>query len=133
MKKTAISIAMLGILCSSQVILASEIHTHLQSSYTAGMPLTKVLEKLSKTTKTQFFYSVSDLQDILVDDKKIDYKSLRQTLSYLQKNYPIEFNVQNNIVSARRTADRKIVMNDVMSKTYAPKTDTIHEKEKKDR
>jgi TonB-linked SusC/RagA family outer membrane protein len=131
MKKTAISIAMLGILCSSQVILASEIHTHLQSSYTAGMPLTKVLEKLSKTTKTQFFYSVSDLQDILVDDKKIDYKSLRQTLSYLQKNYPIEFNVQNNIVSARRTADRKIVMNDVMSKTYAPKTDTIHEKEKK--
>ncbi|SEW04042.1 TonB-linked outer membrane protein, SusC/RagA family [Chryseobacterium wanjuense] len=131
MKKTAISIAMLGILCSSQVILASEIHTHLQSSYTAGMPLTKVLEKLSKTTKTQFFYSVSDLQDILVDDKKIDYKSLRQTLSYLQKNYPIEFNVQNNIVSARRTADKKIVMNDVMSKTFAPKTDTIHEKEKK--
>lgn len=131
MKKTAISIAMLGILCSSQVILASEIHTHLQSSYTAGMPLTKVLEKLSKTTKTQFFYSVSDLQDILVDDKKIDYKSLRQTLSYLQKNYPIEFNVQNNIVSARRTADKKIVMNDVMSKSFAPKTDTIHEKEKK--
>ncbi len=131
MKKTAISIAMLGILCSSQVILASEIHTNLQSSYTAGLPLTKVLEKLSKTTKTQFFYSVSDLQDILVDEKKIDYKSLRQTLKYLQKNYPIEFNVQNNIVSARRTADKKIVLNNIISKSTAPKTDTIHEKEKK--
>ncbi|WP_449397493.1 hypothetical protein [Chryseobacterium wanjuense] len=63
--------------------------------------------------------------------KKSITNLLRQTLTYLQKNYPIEFNVQNNIVSARRTADKKIVLNNIIPKSTAPKTDTIHEKEKR--
>lgn len=130
MKKTAISIAMLGILCSAQMYYAVEIQTYLQSSLTKGLPITKVLEKLSKTTKTQVFYSVSDLEDILVDEKKLDYKSLRNSLDYLKKNYPVEFNMQNNIVTVRRTS-RKIANIAALSKVNSIKNDTIPEKEKK--
>lgn len=133
MKKTAITIAMLGVLCSTQWLYASEIKTHLQTSYTAGLPITKVLDKLSKITKTQVFYSVTDLKDILVDDKNINYKSLNETLKYLQKNYPIEFNIQNSIVTARRTIAKAVVMNNILkTKTPdAPKNDTIPDREKK--
>ncbi|MEN4761097.1 TonB-dependent receptor [Chryseobacterium sp. C39-AII1] len=131
MKKTAISIAMLGILCTVQMSYAKEIHTYFQNPATAGLPVTKVLDKLSKTTKAQVFYSVSDLQDIVVDDKKIDYKSLNKSLDYLQKNYPIEFNVQNNIITARRTAMKMAPKKIAMNLNAAVKNDTVKEREKK--
>ncbi|WP_267402402.1 MULTISPECIES: TonB-dependent receptor [unclassified Chryseobacterium] len=131
MKKTAISIAMLGILCTVQMSYAKEIHTYFQNPAPAGLPVTKVLDKLSKTTKAQVFYSVSDLQDIVVDDKKIDYKSLNKSLDYLQKNYPIEFNVQNNIITARRTAMKMAPKKIAMNLNAAVKNDTVKEREKK--
>ncbi|EJL75356.1 SusC/RagA family TonB-linked outer membrane protein [Chryseobacterium populi] len=131
MKKTAISIAMLGILCSAQLSYASEIHPSLHSVYAAAeLPMTKVLEKLSKKTGTQVFYSVSDLEDILVDDSKIDYSSLQKTLDYLQKNYPVEFNIQNTVITVRRTFGRSMVQNR-QNKNSVSKNDTIPEKEKK--
>ncbi|MEY8760483.1 SusC/RagA family TonB-linked outer membrane protein [Chryseobacterium tongliaoense] len=131
MKKTAISITVLGILCAAQLSYASEIHLPLHSSYAAAeLPMTKVLEKLSKKTKTQVFYSVSDLEDILVDDSKIDYSSLQKTLDYLQKNYPVEFSIQNNIITVRKTSGRLVVQNK-LNTISASKNDTVSEREKK--
>ncbi|MCQ9639703.1 TonB-dependent receptor [Chryseobacterium sp. WG14] len=130
MKKTAISIAMLGILYVSQRLHASEIYTDMHTAYVTAPPVTKVLEKLSKITKTQFFYSVSDLEDILIDDQDIDYRLLHPTLDYLQKNYPIEFSIQNNIVTVRRLS-RKIEKKSNIEINHISKNDTITEKAKK--
>lgn len=131
MKKTAISIAMLGILYTSQRLYALETHScRISSLYIAEPPITKVLERLSKITKTQFFYSVSDLEDILVDDKNIDYQSLQHTLDYLQKNYPIEFNIQNNIVTARRIVKKPVLEKSILGNNRSKK-DTVTEREKK--
>ncbi|ROI05855.1 SusC/RagA family TonB-linked outer membrane protein [Chryseobacterium sp. G0240] len=130
MKKTAISIAMLGTLYVSRPLYASETHYNLHSVYTAPIPITKVLEKLSTITQTPFFYSVSDLEDIQVDDKDIDYSSLQQTLDYLRKNYPIEFVIRNNTVSVRRTS-RKTERKNNITVNNKSKNDTIADKEKK--
>ncbi|MDR2238098.1 MAG: SusC/RagA family TonB-linked outer membrane protein [Chryseobacterium sp.] len=130
MKKTAISIAMLGILYTSQQLYASEIYTYKPVAYRTVPPLTKVLEKLSKTTKTDFFYSVSDLEDIIVDDQNIDYTSLRNTLNYLQSNYPVEFTVQNNTVSVRRASGKTKQITRTEA-DHPSKNDTIANKEKK--
>ncbi|MBV8327302.1 SusC/RagA family TonB-linked outer membrane protein [Chryseobacterium sp.] len=129
MKKTAISIAMLGSLSISLPLYASEICFSVHRAYEVAPPVTKVLEKLSKTTKTQFFYSVSDLEDILVDDKDIDYTSLQKALDYLRKNYPVEFTIQNNTVSVRRTSKKSDKNNSKTDNTA--KKDTIADKEKK--
>ncbi|NIF06532.1 TonB-dependent receptor [Chryseobacterium sp. Tr-659] len=129
MKKTAIRIAMLGILWPAQMTYASEMHPNLHFSSAAELPMTKVLEKLSKATKTQVFYSVSDLEDIMVDDRKIDYTSLRKTLDYLEKNYPVEFSIQNNVVTVRRTAGKSISKIENTQKIAA--NDTLSQKEKK--
>ncbi|MGE8525706.1 SusC/RagA family TonB-linked outer membrane protein [Chryseobacterium rhizosphaerae] len=131
MKKTAISIAVLGFLCTSQLSYAHGIPPFLYSSCAAAeLPITKVLEKLSKTTKTQVFYSVSDLEDILVDDRKIDYTSLQKTLDYLQKNYPVEFSIQNKVITVRRTSAKSVTQNKT-DKIRISKNDTIPDQEKK--
>ncbi|SIT25060.1 TonB-linked outer membrane protein, SusC/RagA family [Chryseobacterium ureilyticum] len=121
MKKTAISIAMLGSLYVSQPLYALEISLNMHQAYVSDPPITKVFEKLGRTTKTHFFYSESDLEGILVDDKNIDYTSLKSTLNYLQKKYPIEFTVQNNTVSVRRTSNK-------IAKTAIRKTNNINSK-----
>lgn len=128
------SATVLGILCMSQLSYASEIQKDFYVAYTGNRPITKVLEKLSKITKTQVFYSVSDLKDILVDDDKINYTSLSETLSYLEKNYPVEFNVQNNTVTVRRTANKnEVIPKKVIKNSFSnlSKNDTIPKKEKK--
>jgi TonB-linked SusC/RagA family outer membrane protein len=130
MKKTAISIAMLGSLYVSQPLSAAKIYTPVHTAYTTAPPLTKVLEKLSRTTKTQFFYSVSDLGGILVDDKNIDYTSLRPALAYLEKNYPIEFTIHNNTISVRRISGKIEQKNSIRTNSSA-KNDTVTDKEKK--
>uniref|UniRef100_A0AAU6WTH2 DUF4974 domain-containing protein n=1 Tax=Chryseobacterium endophyticum TaxID=1854762 RepID=A0AAU6WTH2_9FLAO len=104
MKKTAISIAVLGFLCLSETAYASA-PAHLQQSvYSAKVPLTKVFEKLGRTTNMHFFYSASDLGDILVDDRKLNYGSLQEALGYLKRNYSIDFMIRNNTVTVKKVA-----------------------------
>lgn len=126
MKKTVISIAMLGILCISQVSYASGKKSVTLSVY-GTLPITKVFEKLGKTTKTHFFYSASDLENILVEDSKINYQSLEETLNYLKKKYPIDFTIQNKTVTIRKTEDRTVKK--VSSYNLPIKKDTISPKE----
>ncbi|MFV0231469.1 MAG: SusC/RagA family TonB-linked outer membrane protein [Empedobacter falsenii] len=101
MKKTAICIAVLGFLCNHTITYAATL-TKTEDVVVQQIPLPKVLEKLKTTTKTQFFYSVTDLEDIMVDDKKINYKSLDETLDFLKNNYPIDYSIQNNTVIIKR-------------------------------
>ncbi|WP_294311437.1 SusC/RagA family TonB-linked outer membrane protein [uncultured Chryseobacterium sp.] len=129
MKKTAISIAVLGFLCLSETAYASA-PAHLQQSvYSAKVPLTKVFEKLGRTTNMHFFYSASDLGDILVDDRKLNYGSLQEALGYLKRNYSIDFMIRNNTVTVKKvamaSAEKKALTNPI-----AMKRDTISPKEK---
>lgn len=132
MKKTAISIAMLGILCCPQTFYAFAIKSLNQKVYPNRLPLAKVFDKLSKANQVYFFYSVSDFQEVLVDDSKVNYLSLKQALDYLSENYPLEYSIQNNTVTVRKTKDRKIFENNTtkVNPSYQSKKDTIVSKDK---
>ncbi len=133
MKKTAISIAVIGVLCLSEMTYAYAPATFQQSVNSGRIPVTKVFEKLGKKTRTQFFYSASDMQGILVDDTKINYASLKEALSYLKKNYSIDFIMQNNTVTVRRIAKSSdnrplsIHMNAMKRDTVSPREKNIDE------
>lgn len=133
MKKTAISIAVLGVLCLSEMTYAYAPATFQQSVNSGRIPVTRVFEKLGKKTRTQFFYSASDMQGILVDDTKINYGSLKEALSYLKKSYSIDFIIQNNTVTVRRIAKSSdnrplsIHMNAMKRDTISPREKNIDE------
>lgn len=133
MKKTAISIAVLGVLCLSEMTHAYVPATCQQSVNSARIPVKQVFEKLGKKTRTQFFYSASDMQGILVDDTKINYSSLKEALSYLKKSYSIDFIIQNNTVTVRRIAKSSynrplsIHMNAMKRDTISPREKNIDE------
>lgn len=75
------------------------------------VPVIDVFLKLEKTTHSKFFYSNTDLESLKVDERKINYASLKESLQYLSKEYAIEFHIKNNIVSVRfssRKSDKPI-------------------------
>ncbi|MCS3870269.1 hypothetical protein J3D55_003185 [Chryseobacterium ginsenosidimutans] len=130
MKKTAISIVLLGVLCVPNIMYASAAKYSVTSVFASQVPLTKVLEKLGRTTNRQFFYSVSDLEDIYVDDSKINYNSLEGTLAYLKKNYSIDFIIKNNNVTVRKRENKIDVKKQLLSSNTGKYNDTISEREK---
>ncbi|MCT3942487.1 TonB-dependent receptor [Elizabethkingia anophelis] len=124
MKKTAISIALLGILCVPQISQAALPNAFVQSLRGPEKPLTEVLKKLSKTSKTKFFYSVSDLEGIYVDEEKINYNSLTASLNFLKDNQLIDYSIQNNTVTIRKGTAKIVAQNNP-----AVKKDTVPSKE----
>ncbi|MFY1046104.1 SusC/RagA family TonB-linked outer membrane protein [Chryseobacterium sp. GP-SGM7] len=101
MKKTTISMMLLGFLCASQFSFAEANKCFQQSVNQRKTSLIKIFEKLSKTHNVKFFYSVSDLKDIQVDDSAINYQSLSSSLEYLKKNAGLDFNVDQKTVTVR--------------------------------
>ncbi|WP_051349293.1 DUF4974 domain-containing protein [Chryseobacterium gregarium] len=101
MKKTTISMMLLGLLCASQFSYATANKCFQQSVNQRKTPLNKVFEKLSKAHGVKFFYSVSDLKNIEVDESRINYQSLSESLDYLKKNVGLDFNVDQNTVTVR--------------------------------
>lgn len=101
MKKTTISMMLLGLLCTSQLSYAEANKCFQQSVNQRKTPLIKVFEKLSKTHGVKFFYSVSDLKDIQVDDSRINYQSLLPSLEYLKKSVGLDLNVDQKTVTVR--------------------------------
>jgi|GEM_PF-2410933 len=65
------------------------------------VPVIEVFRKLEKSTNTHFFYSNTDLENLKVDETKINYKSLKESLKYLSEAYALEFHIKNNVVSVR--------------------------------
>ena len=129
MKKTIISIVLLAsvgipVLHYGQTGKTSAITQKKENR----VPITKVLDKLSKSSKIPFLYSSTDFKDIYVDESHINYSSLEQSLDYLKKNYPLEFETKNNTVVIRKTSARTVVLNENLP---AEKLDSIPSKEKK--
>jgi TonB-linked SusC/RagA family outer membrane protein len=101
MKKTTISIMLLGLLCAPQFSFAEANKCFQQSVNQRKIPLNKVFERLSKTHGVKFFYSVSDLKDIQVNESQINYQSLSESLEFLKKNVGLDFNVDQKTVTVR--------------------------------
>jgi len=103
MKKKAIAAALLGVLFFPAEFSASKDSQGLISMQsTQQVPLKRVLDKLKQTTKHNFFYAVSDVENIMVDESKINYASLHLALEYLKANHPLSFSIQNRTVTIRR-------------------------------
>ncbi|MEC3874563.1 SusC/RagA family TonB-linked outer membrane protein [Chryseobacterium salviniae] len=129
MKKTAISIVLLGIFCVPQISQAALPTAFVQSLRGPEKPLTEVLKKLSKTTKTKFFYSVSDLEGIFIDESNINYNSLITSLNFLKNNKLIDYTIQNNTVTIRKGAAKIVAKNDptVKNDTLSPRESHLDE------
>lgn len=92
---------LLGLLCAPQLSFAEANKCFQQSVNQRKTSLIKVFEKLSRTHGVKFFYSVSDLKDIQVDDSAVNYQSLTASLDYLKKNAGLDFNVNQKTVTVR--------------------------------
>lgn len=101
MKKTTISMMLLGLLCAPQFSYATANKCFQQSVNPRKIPLNKVFEKLSKAHGVKFFYSVSDLKNIEVNESQINYQSLSESLDYLKKNVGLDFNIDQKTVTVR--------------------------------
>ncbi|MCJ8152725.1 SusC/RagA family TonB-linked outer membrane protein [Chryseobacterium sp. SSA4.19] len=134
MKKTTISMMLLGFLCAPHFTFAETNKCFQQSVSQRKIPLPSVFEKLSKAHGVKFFYSVSDLKDIQVDDSKINYENLQASLEYLKKNLGIDFNTSQNTISVRlspRTVSKlKNTMVSRPDEVLAIRKDTADSREK---
>ncbi|MCX8524602.1 SusC/RagA family TonB-linked outer membrane protein [Chryseobacterium formosus] len=101
MKKTTISMMLLGLLCAPQFSYATANKCFQQSVSQRKIPLNKVFEKLSKAHGVKFFYSVSDLKNIEVNESRINYQSLSESLDYLKKSIGLDFNIDQKTVTVR--------------------------------
>ncbi|MFS4469957.1 SusC/RagA family TonB-linked outer membrane protein [Chryseobacterium sp. T20] len=104
MKKTTISMMLLGLLCAPQFTFAEANKCFQQSVIQRKTPLIKIFEKLSREHGVKFFYSVSDLKDIQVDESQVNYQSLSSSLDYLKKSIGLDFNVDQKTVTVRLNA-----------------------------
>ncbi|WP_077417720.1 SusC/RagA family TonB-linked outer membrane protein [Chryseobacterium sp. JV274] len=104
MKKTTISMMLLGLLCAPHFTFAEANKCFQQSVIQRKTPLIKIFEKLSKEHGVKFFYSVSDLKEIQVDESQMNYQSLSASLDYLKKNVGLDFNVDQKTVTVRLNA-----------------------------
>jgi len=89
--------------------------------------ITKVFDKLSKTSKIPFLYSSTDFKDVFVEENGVNYSSLESSLKYLKNNYPIQYEIKNNTVILRKTKLKQIARND----DFRIQKDTISIQEKK--
>lgn len=125
MKKTVISIVLLAAIGTPVHFYGESIKNNPISKEVDKMvPISRVLDKLSKSTKMPFLYSSTDFQDILVDENGIDYSSLQSSLRFLKSKYPLEYEIKFNTVVLRKTkrAQKEI---------FAAITDTIPQQEVK--
>ncbi|MDR2236449.1 MAG: SusC/RagA family TonB-linked outer membrane protein [Chryseobacterium sp.] len=129
MKKTIISIVLLVSIGTPALHYGQNRAASATQQKTNRVPISKVLDKLSKTSKIQFLYSSSDFKDVFIDENSINYSSLEQSLNYLKKNYPLEYEIRNNTVILRKTASRKTIAQTAPDSFSA--ADTLAIKEKK--
>lgn len=127
MKKTAISVVLVAAVFFSQTYAATNNSTTTEHSTNQTVPLPKVFERLSKTTGKQFFYSLSDISNIYVDESNIDFHSLNTALSYLKSNYAIDYFIKNNTVTIRKTKVKRRNVNRIYS--FNTVQDTVKPKE----
>jgi len=127
MKKTAISIALLAAMGLPVLNYAQTQASTPVTNNQGQVSLVKILKKLGKSTNTKFFYSASDFKNIWVDESKINYSSLKQSLDYLKKSVPLDYQIQNNTVTLRKL----ISANSLVKNEIKPQNDTINQKEKK--
>ncbi|MDR6157857.1 hypothetical protein QF023_001373 [Chryseobacterium sp. SLBN-27] len=128
MKKTAISIALLA---AMGLPVSNYAQTRAEAPVTNNqkqVSLVKILKKLEKTTHTAFFYSASDFKNIRIDESKINYSSLQQSLEYLKKNVPLDYQIQNRTVILRKLTTDSYTFTENEVK---PQNDTINRQEKK--
>lgn len=128
MKKTIISIVLLVSIGTPALHYGQNRTSPAAQQKVNRVPISKVLDKLSKTSKVQFLYSSSDFRDVLIDESNINYSSLEQSLTYLKKHYPLEYEIKNNTVILRKTAARKAI---VQNSDNFSASDTLAIKEKK--
>jgi len=86
--------------------------------------ITKVFDKLSKTSKIPFLYSSTDFKDVFVEENGINYSSLESSLNYLKSHYPIQYEIKNNTVILRKIKQQQIAQNEI----FPIQKDTIQEK-----
>src|SRR6218665_2224368 len=86
--------------------------------------ITKVFDKLSKTSKIPFLYSSTDFKDVFVEENGINYSSLESSLNYLKSHYPIQYEIKNNTVILRKIKLQQIAQNEI----FPIQKDTIQEK-----
>lgn len=109
MKKTIISIVLLGAMGFPVLHKAQAGSSTLTTSQKSKpVAISKVLDKLSKSSKIPFLYSSTDFKDILVDESGINYASLEVSLRYLKTNYPVDYEIKNNTVVLRKTKSKQI-------------------------
>ncbi|WP_343658272.1 SusC/RagA family TonB-linked outer membrane protein [Chryseobacterium sp.] len=134
MKKTTISMMLLGLLCAPQFSYAEANKCFQQSVSQRKTPLIKIFEKLSREHGVKFFYSVSDLKDIQVDESQLNYRSLPASLDYLKKNVGLDFNVDQKTVTVRlnQKAMAAIRENNAIQSAVSlnPIKDTVKSREK---
>ena len=122
MKKTVISIVLLA-------LIGTPVHFYGESkdnptSQTSGkmVPITKVFDQLSKSSKMPFLYSSTDFRGILVDESGVNYHALQSSLQFLKSKYPVEYEIKFNTVVLRKTKARHLAKQEL---TYPISNDTI--------
>lgn len=125
---------LLGLLCAPQFSYAEANKCFQQSVSQRKTPLIKIFEKLSREHGVKFFYSVSDLKDIQVDESQLNYRSLPASLDYLKKNVGLDFNVDQKTVTVRlnQKAMAAIRENNAIQSSVSlnPIKDTVKSREK---
>lgn len=125
---------LLGLLCAPQFSYAEANKCFQQSVSQRKTPLIKIFEKLSREHGVKFFYSVSDLKDIQVDESQLNYRSLPASLDYLKKNVGLDFNVDQKTVTVRlnQKAMAAIRENNAIQSAVSlnPIKDTVKSREK---
>lgn len=127
MKKTVISIALLFAVSIPIVHYGQTSKPALSAQKKENLiPISRVFDKLGKSSKVSFLYSSSDFKNIMVEESAVDYSSLERSLNYLKEKYHFEYEIKNNTVILRKTANKSQVLND-----EAVPIDTLSTKEKK--
>ncbi|WP_083190078.1 SusC/RagA family TonB-linked outer membrane protein [Chryseobacterium artocarpi] len=127
MKKTIISVILLVAMGLPVAYGQSGQQPSTTQAKQKRVSITKVFDKLSKSSKVPFFYSSTDFKDVLVDENGINYSSLDASLKYLRNNYPVEYEIRNNTVMLRKTSAKAIVP----ARAISMAKDTVSVKENK--
>ena len=127
MKKTVISIALLFAVSIPILHYGQTSKTTLSAQKKENLiPISRVFDKLSKASKVPYLYSASDFKNVMVEESAINYSSLESSLNYLKGKYHFEYEIKNNTVILRKTANKSQALND-----EAVPLDTLLTKEKK--
>ena len=82
MKKTVISIALLFAVSIPILHYGQTSKTTLSAQKKENLiPISRVFDKLSKSSKVPFLYSASDFKNVMVEESAINYSSLESSLN----------------------------------------------------